>query len=189
MIEKHYSNYDFINTETFVLILFLFIILTIFGIYFFYFFKSMFWINAPSISSFDSQLNFMKNNLKINQNSKILDLGCGTGKAMRFFANNFDSICFWYDINILSVLIWKILNFITFQKNIFLQYWDFTKQKIDWFDYIYIYLMPFQMSAIEDRIRKYKSKNCKIISNSFTFTKHKPSETIKNWKSTIYIYI
>ena len=53
-----------------------------------------------------------------------------------------------------------------------------------------MYLFPNQMMAIEDWVFEHITKDTIIISNSFTFTKHTPFESIRNekGKETIRLY-
>jgi ubiquinone/menaquinone biosynthesis C-methylase UbiE len=131
-------------------------------------------------------------NLKIKKWSKILDLWCGDGKALRFFYKNFDiNNCTGYDINPYAILIWKALNKLSWYKKINLHKKNFLNISLKWYDYIYVYLRPSQLAKIEDRLRKNKDKNTIVISNSFQFTKHKEFDYIKNTKNkkSIFLYI
>lgn len=58
------------------------------------------------------------------------------------------------------------------------------------YDYIYVYLLPEQMAAIESRIFSQMKDDAIIISNSFQFAKHTPYNTIKNaqGKDSIFLY-
>jgi SAM-dependent methyltransferase len=146
---------------------------------------------APYVSSFKRHLDLMKN-LKIKKWSKILDLWCGDGKALRFFYKNFDiNNCTGYDINPYAILIWKALNKLSWYKKINLHKKNFLNISLKWYDYIYVYLRPSQLAKIEDRLRKNKDKNTIVISNSFQFTKHKEFDYIKNTKNkkSIFLYI
>lgn len=67
---------------------------------------------------------------------------------------------------------------------------DFLLADIHIYDYIYVYLLPMQMAAIEDWIFKTMKSDAIIISNSFQFAKHTPYEVIKdkNGKPSIFLY-
>lgn len=64
------------------------------------------------------------------------------------------------------------------------------KAQLQHYDYVYIYLWPEQLITIEDWMFEYISKNCIIISNSFTFVKHLPFDVIhdERGKKVIYLY-
>lgn len=145
---------------------------------------------APYIWSFKRHLKIIKK-ININKNTKIVDLWCGDGKALRFFDKNFDiKKWIWYDINIYAIIRWKILNKIFWYKKISIYKKNFLKINLKWYNYIYTYLRPSQLTDIEDRLRKNKDKNTIIISNSFEYSKHKPFKIFndKNWKPAIFLY-
>ncbi len=146
---------------------------------------------VPFVSSFDDDLNVIKNNLKITKWKSIIDLWCGDGKALRMFIKNYDfKYATWYDVNFSAILFGKILNKILGIKNINLYVGDFLKISLEWYDYIYVYLLTEYMYKIEDFVFKNIWKNTIIISNSFKFRDHEPFKIIKNnvWKDRIYLY-
>lgn len=186
-----HSNMDLqhiLTKELVMLFMAIFLVLSVVGVYFFYFLQSMLGHRAPCISSFNSQISLMQSKLSLPRWAKIADLWCGTGKAIKFFASHFGSVCHGWEVNILAVLRAKLSILVSGQKNVFVQYGDFTKQKISWFDYVYVYLLNDQLADIEDRIFSSKSENCIIICNSFHFAKHEPFEIIKNNKVKIFLY-
>ncbi len=145
---------------------------------------------APYVGTFKRHLILMKQ-LQITKNSTMLDLWCWDWKALRFFSNTHKiKSGTGYDINPYAVIRWKIINILTWNKDIALYHKDFLHVDIKGYDYIYLYLRTKQLSNIEDRIRQNKDKNTIIISNSFEFSKHKPYKTIKNskWKNAIFLY-
>jgi len=145
---------------------------------------------APYVWSFKRHLDLMKK-LEIKKWAKILDLGCGDGKALRFFSQQFNiKSCHGYDLNFYAIIYWKILNLIYWHKNIKIKQWNFLKVDLNWYDYIYVYLRASQLADIEDWLRKNKNKDTIIISNSFEFAKHKEFDSIKNFKDkkSIFLY-
>jgi len=175
-----------------IAIILLIVTLTLTTIFLIYIFKSLIKPSktAPYIWSFNRHLILMKK-LSIKKWANIVDLGCGDGKALRFFDNNFDlKILTWYDINPYAIIWGKILNILQLHKNISLQKKNFLKVKLKWYHYIYVYLRPSQLANIEERLRNNKNKDTIIISNSFEFSKHEAFENIKNtkWKNSIFLY-
>lgn len=145
---------------------------------------------APYVWTFKRHLKLMKK-LNIPKNSTMLDLGCGDGKALRFFYNTYQ-LKKWigYDINPYAIIRWKIINKWKWKNNISLHHKNFLNINIKWYKYIYIYLRTKQLADIENRIRQNKDKNTIIISNSFKFSKHKSFKTIKDskGKDAIFLY-
>lgn len=161
------------------------------GIYSYYFIRAMVSKDAPYVGSFNSQLNLMKEKLKLDTDTTLLDLGCGDGKALRVFAKHHGiKKCIGYDINLFAILRGKILNKVHRQKNIKLQHKNFSKAEgdIQKADYIYLYLFPKQMKQLEETIKKEKKSDCVIVANTFQFSDRNPSEIITNGKDKIYLY-
>lgn len=146
---------------------------------------------APYVPSFDRQLRLMKDHLKLKPNSTMVDLGCGDGKALRFFIKYYH-LKRWdgFDINLIALTYGKIINKIRWIKNIHLYKRDFFKADIKDYDYIYLYLWESQMALMEDLIFSNMKKECIVISNSFRFAKHEPFETIKNkrGRNALFLY-
>jgi len=172
------------------ILLLLLIIITIY-----YFFNAVRLIfsttkKAPYIPSFNRQLELMKQ-LKLEKNATIVDLGCGDGKALRFFSKEHGiKLCEWFDINPYAVLKWRLLNKRQGFTNINLYKKNLFKVDLKKYEYIYVYLWASQMAVMENWIWKEKNKDTVIISNSFQFKTHKPFKVYKNkqWVDTIFLY-
>lgn len=145
---------------------------------------------APYIPSFDRQLELMKQ-LKLKKNATVVDLGCGDGKALRFFSKYHGiRTADWFDINRFAIFKWKCLNKRQWVSNVYLYREDFFHVDLKKYDYIYVYLWESQMAVMEDWIWKEKNNSTVIISNTFQFKKHKPYKIIKNEKGfdSIFLY-
>lgn len=132
----------------------------------------------------------MKQQLKLKKGVNIVDLGCGDGKALRFFCKEFGLIGIGYDLNPFVILYGKIINQLLGYRDIKLVRSNFKKASLKHYEYIYLYLFPNQLSAIEDWVFDTIGKDTVIISNSFTFIKHQPFDTIVNehGKRIIFLY-
>lgn len=143
---------------------------------------------VPYVNSFDSDISLIKDNIELDKTKRMVDLWCWNWKALRFFNNNFwlENL-YWYDINLYSILLWKVINFITGKKFIKIYLKDFRDIDLWKFEYIYIYLF-------QDKYEEYILKNAKkwtiIINNSFKFSSINPIKVIKNckWRDKIYVY-
>lgn len=145
---------------------------------------------APYIPSFNRQLELMKQ-LKLKEDSVMVDLGCGDWKALRFFSKEHKiKLLDWYDINVYAIFRWKLLNKHQRITNVNLYRKDLFDVNLKKYDYIYVYLRSTQLAVMEDWIRKEKKKDAIIISNSFTFRNHKPYKVYKNekWVDTVFLY-
>ena len=167
-----------------ILLIILILIVLIIWYYYISFIKSLFFTKVPYVWTFNRQLKILKK-LDLKKGSKILDLWCWDWKALRFFEKEFWLKWVWYDINTFAILYGKLLNKL-FKSNIKIFRWNFLKQDISKYDYIYLYLFPDFLAKIEDWIFENKKKDAVIISTAFTFKKHKPFKIIA-WK--IYLYI
>lgn len=145
---------------------------------------------APYVPSFDYHLKIMKHHLKFKKWASIVDLGCGDGKALRFFAKEFGLKGTWYDLNPFVIWYGKVVNRLLWFTTIDLIRLDLKKAKLDHYDYVYIYLWPEQLVFLEDWLFEHITKNCIVVSNSFTFVKHIPFKTLEdtNNKKIIYLY-
>lgn len=145
---------------------------------------------APYIPCFDRQLELMKN-LGIKKGSTIVDLGCGDGKALRFFVKNYAiKSADWFDINFYAIFRWKRMNKRQWVSNVYLYKKNLFDVDLKKYDYIYLYLRETQLAIMEDRLRENKKKDAIIISNSFKFKKHEPFKTVENERGykTVLMY-
>lgn len=145
---------------------------------------------APYVPSFDSHLKVMKKHLKLKAWASIVDLGCGDGKALRFFSKEFGLKGAWYDLNPFVIRYGKLTDWLFGFRHITLIRANFKKAPLKRYDYIYMYLFPNQLISIEDWIFGHMWDDAIIISNSFTFAKHTPFDIIHDErdKKVIYLY-
>jgi len=145
---------------------------------------------AMYVPSFNRHIRLMKDQLKLISWKKLVDLGCGDAKAMRFFAKTFWLQCDGYELQRFPYLYGKLINFVLWYKKLTVYRQDFSQANLKRYDYIYVYLLPQQMAHIESRIFKHISDNAIIISNSFQFAVHKPYKVIKDKKGkpSIFLY-
>jgi len=173
-----------------ILLIISFIVFILCGYYLISTFKSMIstgWV--PYISTFDKDLYVIKKHLELKEWKKIVDLGCWDGKVLRFIAQKFNLTKIdWFDLNGFAIHYWKFLNKLFWIKNIHLERKNFKKVDISWYDYIYVYLMPDCLAKIEDWLFGNMWKETIIISNTFTFEKHQPYDTIRNKKGNPRIH-
>jgi len=145
---------------------------------------------APYVPSFNYHLRIMKKHLTLKKWATIVDLWCGDGKALRFFNKEFGLIGTWYDLNPFVIWYGKVIDRIWWYNKIKLIRANLKKAQLHQYDYIYIYLWPEQLIAIEDRMFHHIAKDAIIISNSFVFVQHTPFEVIhdERGKKVIYLY-
>jgi SAM-dependent methyltransferase len=143
---------------------------------------------AVYLWSFDRDLSLMVWRLPLISGNKIIDLGCGDGKALRFFSRHYWVKCQWYDINFFAIFYGRVINFIKgYTIKLFLK--DFKYAPIGNVDYIYLYLFPEQLVSIEDWLFSWVKEWTLLISTTFHFKKHMPFDTIKDRKGQDRIFL
>ncbi|MCX6822659.1 MAG: methyltransferase domain-containing protein [candidate division SR1 bacterium] len=143
---------------------------------------------AIYLPSFTKHLSLMRSQLPLSPGKKILDLGCGDGKALRFFARHYGLNCQGYDINTFAIRYGRLINRIQgYKMKLVLK--DFKHAPIGDTDYIYLYLFPGQMVSIEDWVFSGVKEGTILISTTFHFKKHIPFQIIKDRKGRDRIYL
>ena len=156
-----------------------------------YIFCNMFSKKAPYVGSFARHLKIMKKKLKLKKGATLLDLGCGDGKAMRFFRKNFDlGQIDGYEINIFAIVRSRIIHLFLKPKKLKIYKKNFIHAEIPKYDYIYVYLLPDQLASIEWWLFDCIKKDAIVITNSFQFPKKKPFKVYNNpkGKKSIFLY-
>lgn len=146
--------------------------------------------SAMYVPSFNRHIKLMKNNLKLVRWKRLVDLWCGDGKAMRFFAWHFGLQCDGYELQNIPYLYGMLCNYLLWYTKLNLYKQNFSQANLSRYDYIYLYLLPVQMAEIELRIFNHMNTSAIIISNSFQFAVHTPYEVIKDAKGkpSIFLY-
>ena len=170
-----------------IVIIFLFLVLAgVLWLLFRYFSQSFSLVfgkteQAVYLGSFGADLALMDRHLRLDSGKRLVDLGCGDGKALRFFVRRYGVKGIGYDFNHFAISYGKLLNKMKWY-DITLVYSDFLKADLHNVDYIYLYLFPGQMVNIEHRLFDHIGPDTIVISNTFLFHKHIPFETIKDRK-------
>ena len=152
--------------------------------------KHFFYGEAPTISTYTAHYELMKENLILEDDKSLIDLGCGTGSAMRFFQKNYklktiDGV----DNNYTAVVIGRILNKINHYDDINLFCSDIESKDISGYDYIYLFLLPEHLDVLQSRLLKNMKSDAIIICNTFAFSDWKPMrEYHNNTSATIRMY-
>lgn len=164
-----------------------FVVWTFFGMFAFRFRKDA---GAMYVPSFDRHIKLMKEQLHLARGKKLVDLWCGDGKALRFFARTFGLQCDGYELQRFPYLYGKLLNTVLWYPDLKLLKQNFLLADIHGYDYIYVYLLPKQMAQIESRIFEQMGQKTIIISNSFQFAIHKSYDTIcdRRGKPSVFLY-
>ncbi|MDQ7009013.1 MAG: class I SAM-dependent methyltransferase [Candidatus Gracilibacteria bacterium] len=145
---------------------------------------------VPQVSTFKSDFLILEKGLeKYNlKGKKIVDLGSGIGKAIRFFEKKFKMESTGYEIDFSNTLIAKILNKI-FSYNSKVIKGNYFKADLKKYDFIYVYLFPELMEKVEEKIWKDAKKGTIVFVNAFNFKNKEEIDIFyKNGKKKIYVY-
>ncbi len=161
-------------------------------LYFFHLFMSLRQKKAPYIGSYPRHLRLMKQKLFLAPGESLIDLGCGDGKALRFFSRYFPiTHLVWCDTNRFALWRGRFLNrFFPFADRLSLRYGDIKAQDISWYDYIYMFLFPHYMEDLEERIFASMKEGAVVVVNTFPFPWREPDQIIKDqqWREVIFLY-
>ncbi len=183
--------FDMLITQIVLLLLLLSIVFfsgrVIFGLLVFIFKKDK---SAMYVPSFNRHIRLMHQHLHLTRWKRLVDLWCGDGKAMRFFAKVFGLQCDGYELQNFPYLYGKLCNYVLSYHHLKIYKQNFLQADLGRYDYLYVYLLPNQMADIESRIFEHMNDSAIIISNSFQFALHKPYEVITDThgKPSIFLY-
>ena len=99
-----------------IVIIFLFVVLGgVLGLVFWYFSQSFSLLfrkteQAVYLGSFGVDLALMDRHLRLDSGTRLVDLGCGDGKALRFFVRKYGVHGIGYDFNHFAIRYGKLLN-------------------------------------------------------------------------------
>jgi len=145
---------------------------------------------VPYVPSFDRDLALMQDSLWLQPWKTLLDLWCGDGKALRHLVRNYKlKSGTGYELSRHAWLLGRFLNRKKWAKNITLLHQSLYDAKVEKYDYIYCYLMPFVMQKMENRLQEKISNDTIIIVNSFKFPNRKPRKIIKDAKGKDKIFL
>lgn len=145
---------------------------------------------APTVhSSKQAIIDTLKlSNLK--EGELIVDLGCGSAKVLIIAAKEFGARGIGIDRSPYCYLLSKINVFLTRQsKKIQIIYGNFNNSNdyLKKADVIYVYLLETVNKKIESWLFKNISPKARVVSLSFTFSKHEPKKTVQTrtlWRAT-----
>lgn len=147
--------------------LFLFIQVT-FAIFFFFLVLS-FYTGAPYVPTRAKASKRMIELAQISKGTRVYDLGSGDGKLL-FLAAEKGAIATGFEINPFLVLFTNIKAFCSPYKTRVRAIWkNFWNSNLSNADVILLYLIPWKMEKLEQKLLKETKPGTLIISNSFIF--------------------
>lgn len=135
-------------------------------------------IGSMYFPSFSKDMDLMLRHLSLQSGKTLIDLWCGDGKIMRFFATHFGLCCDGIELQTFPYWYGKFLTALGGYTHIHFFRRNFLEVDISGYDYIYLYLLPQQMAEIESWIFDHMWPHALVIVNSFPFVHHLPCDTI-----------
>ena len=129
--------------------------------------------------------------IKLKKGNKFVDLGCGDGRMLKEAEVRAKAVGYGYEIAPLVYLMAQFKKLISRSKYK-IYYKNFFKDKLDYADVIFCYLMPFQLKKLAVKMKNECKKGTVIVSNTFKIEGMKPQRVIpKNILEktpSLYIY-
>ena len=120
----------------------------------------------------------------IKKGDIVYDLGSGNGKLLLAAAEK-GATAIGYEINPLLVLYSNILSLLYRQSKTRTYWKNFWNADIKNADVVFIYLLPWKMEALAEKLKKDCKKGTRIVSNSFIF----PGWKITRQDATRHAYV
>ena len=148
----------------------IFLILQLAFVLFFFFLVLSFYTGAPFVPTRAKSARRMIELAHITKGTRVYDLGSGDGKLL-FLAASYGAIATGFEINPFLVLFTNIKAFFSPYRTRVRAIWkNFWKEDFSKADVILLYLIPWKMKQLEQKLLKETKPGTKIISNSFIFS-------------------
>ena len=157
----------------------IFLILQLLFAVFFFYLCIAFIIGAPFVPSTNRVSDIMIRFADIKKGTVVYDLGSGNGKLL-FLSAKKGGMAKGLEINPYLVLLSNIRSFFSpFRDNVHTYWKNFWNVNLSEADVIFIYLLPWKMKKLEEKLLRECKKGTLIVSNSFIFPHLKQIESDK----------
>lgn len=141
---------------------------------------------VPYVPSRFPKVKKVLHEIGIDEHTKFIDLGSGDGTIVFMAAGMGAARATGLDINPFLLAISKFRNLFNRHKGaVDFQLKSFFHQDFQHYNFVYTYLFPELMEKLEDKLFAELPRGATILSNTFTFKKHKPAKTIDK---KFYVY-
>lgn len=141
---------------------------------------------APYVPSTNVVAKQMTTLANIQPDERVIDLGSGDGKLLRLAAKK-GAYAIGYEINPFLVFVSNLLSLTVKQRaNITTKLGNFWHADIANADVIFVYLLPWKMDKLEEKLKTGLKPGARIVSNSFMFKALKL--TASDEKNHIFVY-
>ncbi len=146
---------------------------------------------APTISTYSRYYDLMSDKLVLKPDCSCIDLWCGDGSVLRFFAHYYKTKkLVGIDNNRVAIWLGKIYNWISNKSYINLVTGDFQSIDISNYDVIYLFLLPQHLDNMKIWLQNNIKPDAMIVCSAFEFSSREPCSVIQSEdkRSTIRIY-
>lgn len=153
---------------------------------FFFFLVLSFYTGAPYVPSKTLAAKQMMKFAHLSKGTRVIDLGSGDGKLL-FEAASLGATAVGYEINPFLVAFTNTKSFFSpYRTRVHAVWKNFWHADISSADVILLYLIPWKMDQLENKLLKETKPGTKIISNSFVFP-HIPC-IVKDVENHVFVF-
>jgi hypothetical protein len=164
----------------------IFLILNIFFAVLLFYLCIAFLTGAPYVPSNKNASESMICLATIKKGKKIVDLGSGDGNLL-FRSARLGASVTGYEINPFLVILTLLRTlFSPYKKQVSIYWRDMWKANISDADVVFVYLLPWKMKKLEEKLFTEMKKGSLVVSNSFIFPDKKPETS--DTKNHIYTF-
>lgn len=164
----------------------IFLIIQLVFALFFFFLVLSFYTGAPFVPSKSKSARRMMELAHITKGTRVIDLGSGDGKLL-FLAASYGAIATGFEINPFLVILTNFKAvFSPYRTRVHAIWKNFWKADLSKADVILLYLIPWKMEQLEQKLLKETKQGSKIVSNSFIFA-HIPC-TAKDEDNHVFVF-
>lgn len=166
--------------------LLVFVIFNLFFLFLLFFLMLSFVTGAPFVPTPKRICLKMIEYANLKKGSKVCDLGSGDGRLL-FLAAGQEATAYGYEINPYLVFWTHFMNlFNPRRKQIHAAWKSFWSVNLSQFDVIFVYLIPWHMHHLEQKILKEAKPGAVVISHSFIFPKL--TQTLADHENHIFVF-
>lgn len=147
---------------------------------------------VPFVPLTRAKMTFLQKHVKLNQDTRVIDLGCGDGRVLRLFERQGVQNLVGYEVN-LSAAIQAGLQKFFHRSKAEIHYKNFYKINLSGFNVVFCYLLPNALLPLREKFDKELRPGTKIISYDFAIENwRQPEEIFRETRggknNAIYIY-
>jgi hypothetical protein len=132
---------------------------------------------VPSVYLTKHQLKGIFENVKLDRNASLIDLGCGDGRVLRMFEKQGVRKLVGYEVNWWGILRGRVINYFIKSK-VKIKCKSFFSISLSEFDVVFCYLLPSCLERLELKFKNELKSGAMIISYGFSIPGWEDQEVI-----------